>query len=136
MLVPCLVLVLDGGLLVLSFVKLVMDFDFMAMMRLCFLICVRLRLETCLSVSDFKLSVPVLSIFVFDCCCNCRRCRCCFVVVHLDSGILIFVGDEARCLSSRFWFAMLENSLGLLAGFVLFSLEVNACHGVDYRGVL
>ena len=39
---------------------------------------------------------------------------------------LMFVGDEARFLSSRFWFALLEHSLQLLGalcvGFVLLRL--------------
>ena len=54
--------------------------------------------------------------------------------------VLILVGGGARCLSSRFWFAMLEESLGLLGalcvGFILLSLEFSACHGIDYCGLL
>ena len=127
------VFVLDGVLLVLSFVKLVMDLEFMVMMRVCFDLCYGLRLEACLLVFYFNLSVPVFSIFVFHIVVLSVVVVVFFlVVIRIDSLVLIFVGDEALCLSSSFWFAILENSFRLLVGFVLFILEVNACHGVDY----
>ena len=52
---------------------------------------------------------------------------------------LMHVDDEAHCLSSRFWFAMLEGSLGLCAlcvGIVFFSLGINACYDIDCDGCL
>ena len=60
-----------------------------------------------------------------------------FVLSSVLMGcVLIFVCD---CMSSRFWFAMLEISLVLLGllcvGFVLFGLEFNGCHGIDSCGL-
>ena len=53
---------------------------------------------------------------------------------------LMFVGDEARCLSSRFCFAPLEHSLQLLGalcvGFVLLLLGLGVCYEDDSCGLL
>ena len=94
------------------FMKLLM-FLFLAVVRLCFYLYHGLSLEACLPMCI------VVAIVVVFC-----------VVVSFYSGVLIIAGDEARCcLSSRFWFAMSENSLGLLhalcVGFILFSLGVS-----------
>ena len=47
--------------------------------------------------------------------------------------------DDARCLSCRFLFAVLENHGGWLGascvGFVLFRTYVNACHGINSWGL-
>ena len=60
-----------------------------------------------MSVFDFKLSVPVSSIFLFSSVVVIVVVVVVvFVVFSVDSGVLRFVRDEARCLSSNFWFAM------------------------------
>ena len=68
MLVSCLVFVVVCGLLVLPFVKFVMDFEFMAMMRLWFFeLCCGLRLGRLFffRCSDLTLLVLMCSTFVF-----------------------------------------------------------------------
>ena len=93
-----LVLIVVFGL---SFVEFVMDFEFMAMITALLLYLFHgLRFETCLSGLDFKLWVPSFSISVFCIVVVFLVVRCVFIIVNIDSCMfLIFVGDEARCLS-------------------------------------
>ena len=85
----------------------------------------RLKLETCWSHFHLELREAVFVLLL-----QLSSMSLLFLLPSVLMGCaLMYVDDEAHCLSSRFWFAMLEGSLGLGAlcvGFVFFSLGINA----------